>query len=51
MQDLTLIPLMQDLTLNPPVFNVFIEPQVSVADKGAGWPKWQIFCGLNTQFK
>ena len=33
------------------VFNVFIEPQVSVADKGAGWPKWQIFCGLNTQFK
>lgn len=33
------------------VFNVFIEPQVSIADKGAGWPKWQIFVGLNTQFK
>ena len=33
------------------VFNVFIEPQVSVADKGAGWPKWQVFVGLNTQFK
>jgi hypothetical protein len=33
------------------VFNVFVEPQVSVADKGAGWPKWQIFLGLNTQFK
>jgi hypothetical protein len=25
------------------IFNVFIEPQVSVADKGPGWPKWQIF--------
>jgi len=33
------------------VFNIFIEPQVSIADKGAGWPKWQIFVGLNTQFK
>ena len=33
------------------VFNVFIEPQVSVADDGAGWPKWQVFVGLNTQFK
>ena len=33
------------------VFNVFIEPQVSVADKGPGWPKWQVFVGLNTQFK
>jgi hypothetical protein len=32
-------------------FNVFIEPQVSVADKGAGWPKWQVFLGFNTQFK
>jgi hypothetical protein len=33
------------------VFNVFAEPQVSVADRGAGWPKWQIFAGLNMQFK
>jgi len=33
------------------VFNVFVEPQVSVADRGAGWPEWQIFVGLNTQFK
>jgi hypothetical protein len=33
------------------VYNIFIEPQVSVADKGAGWPKWQIFVGFNTQFK
>ncbi len=33
------------------VFNAFIEPQVSIADKGSGWPKWQIFVGLNSQFK
>jgi hypothetical protein len=33
------------------VFNFFVEPQVSVADRGAGWPEWQIFCALNTQFK
>ena len=32
------------------VFNLFVEPQLSVADKGE-WPKWQIFVGLNTQFK
>jgi hypothetical protein len=32
------------------VFNLFIEPQWSVADKGAGWAKWQVFIGLNTQF-
>jgi len=33
------------------IFNLFIEPQVSVADDGAGWPKWQVFVGLNSQFK
>lgn len=33
------------------IFNIFIEPQYSVADKGAGYPAWQIFFGLNTQFK
>ncbi len=33
------------------VYNVFIEPQWSVADKGAGYPKWQIFVGFNMQFK
>ena len=33
------------------VYNLFIEPQWSVADKGAGWAKWQIFIGLNSQFK
>ena len=32
------------------VYNVFIEPQVSVADKGPGYPEWQIFMGLNLQF-
>jgi hypothetical protein len=33
------------------VFNLFVEPQLSITDKGAGWPKWQIFVGLNSQFK
>jgi hypothetical protein len=33
------------------IYNIFIEPQVSVADKGAGWPEWQIFVGFNMQFK
>lgn len=33
------------------VYNVFIEPQWSVADKGPGWPGWQVFLGLNMQFK
>jgi len=33
------------------VYNVFIEPQWSVADKGAGYPQWQIFMGFNMQFK
>lgn len=32
------------------VFNLFAEPQWSVADKGAGQPKWQVFFGLNMQF-
>jgi hypothetical protein len=33
------------------VFNAFVELQYSVADKGAGYAKWQIFFALNTQFK
>jgi hypothetical protein len=33
------------------IFNVFIEPQVSIADKGGGWAEWQVFVGINTQFK
>ncbi len=32
------------------VFNIFIEPQYSVADDGAGYPEWQIFFALNMQF-
>jgi len=32
------------------VYNLFIEPQASVADRGAGQPRWQIFAGLNIQF-
>ena len=33
------------------IFNLFVEPQVSVADDGPGWPEWQVFLGLNMQFK
>jgi len=33
------------------IFNLFVEPQYSVADKGAGYPHWEIFFGLNSQFK
>jgi hypothetical protein len=32
------------------VFNVFIEPQASVAYRGPGQPDWQIFAGFNMQF-
>ena len=32
------------------VYNMFVEPQVSVFDEGGGWPEWQIFIGLNLQF-
>ncbi len=32
------------------VFNLFVEPQFSVADKGAGQPDWQVFVGFNMQF-
>jgi len=33
------------------VFNLFIEPQWSMAGEGPGWPEWQVFVGLSTQFK
>jgi len=33
------------------IYNVFVEPQWSVADKGAGYPKWQVFFGFNMQLK
>jgi hypothetical protein len=32
-------------------FNLFIEPQWSVADKGSGWAERLVFVGLSTQFK
>jgi hypothetical protein len=32
------------------VYNLFIEPQFSLADRGPGQPEWQIFIGLNLQF-
>lgn len=32
------------------VYNVFIEPQFSVADDGPGLPDWQIYFALNMQF-
>jgi hypothetical protein len=32
------------------VYNMFIEPQFSVADSGPGQPNWQIFVGFNMQF-
>ena len=32
------------------VFNVFIEPQVSIFDRGNNWPQWQVFVGFNMQF-
>jgi len=32
------------------VYNVFAEPQFSVADHGPGQPVWQVFVGFNMQF-
>jgi hypothetical protein len=29
------------------IYNLFLEPQWSVADEGEGWPEWQVFLGLN----
>ena len=33
------------------VYNLFVEPQFSVADDGPGMQEWQIFAGFNMQFK
>lgn len=33
------------------VFNFFVEPQYTVAHKGSGLPKWQIYMALNMQFR
>ncbi|AXT28422.1 hypothetical protein D1823_02910 [Ruegeria sp. AD91A] len=35
---------------NDITYNVFVEPQYSVASKGPGQAKWQVFLGFNTQF-
>ena len=35
---------------NKAVFNFFVEPQVSVADRGPGQPEWQLFFAMNMQF-
>lgn len=32
------------------VYNIFVEPQFSVADKGPNQPEWQVFLGFNMQF-
>jgi hypothetical protein len=40
----------QVIKRNKTVFNVFIEPQISVFDSGPGFPEWQIFVGFNMQF-
>jgi hypothetical protein len=32
------------------VYNLFSEPQFSVADEGPGQPEWQLFVGFNMQF-
>ena len=40
----------QVIKMEKTVFNVFIEPQYSVADKGANIAQWQVFTGLNIQF-
>jgi hypothetical protein len=32
------------------VFNVFVEPQFTILDRGPGQPELQIFVGFNTQF-
>jgi len=29
----------------------FVEPEYSVTGKGAGYPQWEVFFGLNSQFK
>lgn len=32
------------------VFNIFLEPQISVADRRPGFPEWQIFIGFLMQW-
>jgi len=35
---------------NNTVYNIFVEPQYSIIDKGSGIVKWQVLLGLNLQF-
>ncbi|MEJ2240231.1 MAG: hypothetical protein P8X82_18225 [Gemmatimonadales bacterium] len=39
------------ITSGKTVYNFFAEPQYSVADRGPGQPQWQVYFGLNMQFK
>jgi hypothetical protein len=32
------------------VYNVFVEPQFTILDRGAGQPEVQLFVGFNMQF-
>lgn len=32
------------------VYNLYVEPQYSVVDRGSSFPQWQIFAGFNLQF-
>ena len=32
------------------VYNLFVEPQYSVADRGSSFAQWQLFAGLNLQY-
>ena len=38
-------------TIGKVVYNIFVEPQYSVATDGPGQPERQVFVGFNTQFK
>ena len=33
------------------VYNVFVEPQFTILDRGAGQPQLQLFLGFNMQFQ
>jgi hypothetical protein len=35
---------------NPAPYNLFVEPQWSVADEGPVSPEWQVSAGFNVQF-
>jgi hypothetical protein len=39
------------ITSGTTTYNVFVEPQFSVADDGPGQPEWQVYFGFNMQFR